>query len=281
MDKRDRATIFRDRVRQAMQTAGLTRSALARAGGVNRSTISQLLDEGAARLPNANLAAECATALGVSADWLLGLTDRPERPGDIVAASMEMARAARAVSDDQLLAWHREASGYKIRHVPATLPDMLKTREVLRWEYAPFLGKTPDQAIGAMEDRIAWMRSGGSDYEIALPLHELEALARGEGYYAGLDADVRRRQLDWLARQADELYPSLRLFLFDAHRIFSAPVTVFGPLIGVIYIGSFYLAFRESSRIRALSEHFDLLIRSAAIDARDIAAHVKELAERV
>ena len=30
-------------------------------------------------LPNAHLAAECAQALGVSADWLLGLTERPER----------------------------------------------------------------------------------------------------------------------------------------------------------------------------------------------------------
>jgi hypothetical protein len=29
--------------------------------------------------------AECAGALGVSADWLLGLTERPERLADLLA----------------------------------------------------------------------------------------------------------------------------------------------------------------------------------------------------
>ncbi|MEM8788649.1 MAG: helix-turn-helix transcriptional regulator [Pseudomonadota bacterium] len=277
MNKVDRAAVFRERLSTAMGTAALSRSALARAAGVNRSTVSQLLDPGAARLPNAHLAAECAQALGVSSDWLLGLTDRPERPAAIVAASVEVARAARAGADDQLLAWQREATGYKIRHVPATLPDMLKTRDVLRWEYAAFLGRTPDQAIGAMEDRMSWMRSGLSDYEIALPLHELTALSRGEGYYRGLPAAARRAQLDLLADQCDALYPTLRVFLFDAKRVFSAPITVFGPLIGAIYIGGVYLAFRDSARIRALVDHFDWLVREAAVDAKDAADHIDAL----
>ncbi len=69
--------------------------------------------------------------------------------------------------------------GYKIRHVPATLPDMLKTEAVLEWEYEAFLGRTPDQAIRAMKDRMNWFRAGGSDYEIAVPVHELQAFAAG------------------------------------------------------------------------------------------------------
>lgn len=281
MDRRDRATLFRERLAAAMQHAAISGSALARAAGVNRSTISQLLDVDAGRLPNAQLAADCATALGVSTDWLLGLTERPERPGDVVAAAVELAHAPRAGADDQLLAWHREATGYKIRHVPATLPDMLKTKAVLRWEYAAFLGKTPDQAIGAMEDRIDWLRSAGSDYEIALPRHELEAAARGEGYYRGLDATARHAQLDRLAQQCEELYPSLRLFLFDARRVFSAPITVFGPLMGLIYVGSFYLAFRESGRIKSMTSHFDWLIREAEVDARDAARFIRTLADEI
>lgn len=277
LDKRARAELFRTRLTTAMATARLSRAGLARATGVSRSTVSQLLDEAAARLPNAHLAADCAAALGVSSDWLLGLTDRPERPADVLAASVEMAEAARTVSDDQLLAWHREARGAKIRHVPASLPDMLKTREVLAWEYAAVLGKTKDQAIGAMEDRLAWMRAGGSDYEIALPHHELAALTRGEGYYAGLDLAARRAQLDAFAEQCDRFYPTLRVFLYDARRVYSAPLTVFGGLIGVIYVGAMYLAFRETARIRALSAHFDRLIREASVDARDVAAHIAAL----
>ena len=262
-----------------MQIAGSNRSALARSAGVNRSTISQILEPDSSRLPNAQLAAECATALNVSTDWLLGLTDRPERPGDVIAAAVEVAQAARAVSDDQLLQWHREASGYKFRHVPATLPDMLKTKDVLRWEYEAFLSKTPDQAIGAMEDRIDWLASTSSDYEIALPIHELAALADGRGYYRGLGKKTRRKQLEHMAERCAALYPSMRLFLFDARRLFSAPVTLFGPLIGVIYVGSFYLAFRESSRVRLLTDHFDTLIREAEVDARDTPNHIAALAE--
>lgn len=281
MDKRQRAAIFRQRLSRALEVAQSNRSALAREIGVDRSTISQLLGGDDARLPNAQIAADCAGALGVSADWLLGLTERPERPGDVIAAAMTMTKAARSSSDDQLLAWHQEAAGYKIRHVPATMPDMLKTEAVLKWEYGDFLSKTSDQAIVAMRDNVDWLRSSESDYEIAAPIHEFESFARGEGYYRGLDAETRREQLDRIAQFCAEHYPSLRLFLFDARRVFSAPITVFGPLIGVIYVGRFYLAFRESARVKSLTQHFDWLVREAEIDAREAASFVASLRDAV
>ncbi|SFQ36613.1 Transcriptional regulator, contains XRE-family HTH domain [Roseivivax halotolerans] len=281
VDKRARAELFRQRLREAMQVAGVNLSELARQTGVNRSTVSQLMGEGAARLPNAQLAAEAARTLGVSTDWLLGLTDRPERPGDVVAAAMQMTTAERTPSDEQLIDWAREAAGYKIRHVPAMLPDMLKTEAVMRWEYGDFLGKTPDQAISAMRDRMALVRAGGSDYEIAMPIYELTSMARGEGYYRSLPRAARAEQVEQLAATCEELYPSLRLFLFDASRVFSAPITIFGPLVGVVYVGRFYIAFRESGRIRSLTEHFDWLVREAEIDARDAAGFLRDLARDV
>ncbi len=281
MDKRQRAAIFRQRLSRAIEVAQSNRSALAREIGIDRSTISQLLGGDDARLPNAQIAADCAGALGVSADWLLGLTERPERPGDVIAAAMTMTEAARSSADEQLLAWHREAVGYKIRHVPATMPDMLKTEAVLKWEYGDFLSKTSDQAIAAMRDNVDWLRSSESDYEIAAPIHEFESFARGEGYYRGLDAETRREQLDRIAKFCAENYPSLRLFLFDARRVFSAPITLFGPLIGVIYVGRFYLAFRESARVKSLTQHFDWLVREAEVDAREAAAFVARLRDAV
>jgi len=281
LTKPARAAIFRDRLSRAMELARSNRSALARMIGVDRSTISQLLGGTEARLPNSQLTADCAAALGVSADWLLGLTERPERPADLVAAAMTMTEAARSASDEQLLAWQHEAAGYKIRHVPATLPDMLKSEAMLRWEYGGFLGKTSDQAILAMRDNLDWLRTGGSDFEIAAPVHEFESFARGDGYYHGLDAGIRREQLDRIAGFCADLYPSFRLFLFDARRVFSAPITLFGPLIGVIYVGRFYLAFRESSRVSALTQHFDWLVREAEVDARGAAAFIGSLRDAV
>ena len=71
-----------------MAREGLSKSALARLTGVDRSTIGQILGSDMARLPNAQLAADAAQVLGVSVDWLTGLTDRPERPGDLIAAAV-------------------------------------------------------------------------------------------------------------------------------------------------------------------------------------------------
>lgn len=279
MDKRDRARLFRSRLAEAMATSGTNQSALARAVGVDRSTISQLL-AGGTRLPNAQVVAECAAALGVSGDWLLGLSDLPEQASDVVADQVLFTEATRAPSDEQIFHWHREAAGYKIRHVPARLADMLKTPEMLRWEYAPHLARTTEQAVGASEDRLDWMRRTRSDYEIAMPLYELQSLAFGTGYYDGLPKPLRARQFAHLLDLHEQLFPTLRICLFDARRLHSAPITVFGPLLAVIYLGQHYLAFRDTERVGMLTRHFDELVREAHVSDRAFPAHLQKLARQ-
>lgn len=278
IDKRARAEMFRARLAEGMALAGVSQAELARRIGVDRSTVSQLLAGGSARLPNAQVAGECATALGVSADWLLGLSARPERAADLIAAAMSMTEAPRALVDERIFAWHQEAAGYKIRHVAATLPDMLKTPEMLAWEYEPSLGRTTEQAVNASRDRLDWMRAGRSDYEMAIPLHELASFARGEGYYSGLPDDIRRGQIAFFRSLHDQLYPTLRVWLYDQRRLYSAPVTVFGPLLAVIYIGRNYLVFRDTERVQAVTRHFDTLVREADIPAHAFAEQLDRLA---
>ncbi len=277
VDKRSRATLFRTRLAEAIRYRGSNQSALARDIGVDRSTISQLLKGQGARLPNAQIIGECASTLGVSADWLLGLTDRSETAADILANSLSLPKAQRALVDDQIFAWHQEAAGYKIRHVPAGLPDMLKTREMLEWEYAPHLGRSTDQAIGASEDRIKWMRQTNSDYEIALPLYEMSSLVHGEGYYSGLPTDIREAQIAHFLETTEQLYPSLRIYLYDARRLFSAPITIFGPLLAAVYIGQSYMVFRDTERVQNLTAHFDHLVREAHVSARMLPDHIRAL----
>ncbi len=279
IDKRDRATLFRVRLAQSMTEREMTQSGLARAVGVDRSTISQLLGDQGARLPNAQVVAECAAALSVSADWLLGLTERPERLADLLATSLSMTEAPRALIDETIFGWHQEAAGYKIRHVPATLPDMLKSHEMLRWEYEPQLGRTSEQAIGASEDRLSLMRRSGSDYEIALPRHEIVSFVRAEGYYEGLPSEIRHDQIARLRELYTQLYPALRIYVFDARRVFSAPVTIFGPLLAVLYLGRHYIAFRDSARVGSFSSHFDWLVRESEVGARDFTTLLAGLAE--
>ncbi len=277
LTKQARATQLRARLSDAMAQRGITQSALARRVGVDRSTLSQLLKDDAARLPGAHLVAAAAAALGVSADWLLGLSDRPETATDLLQNSLSLSQAPRAVVDEQIFDWHREAAGYKIRHVPTGLPDMLKTDAVLTWEYGPHLGRTTRQAINAARDRLTWMQQARSDYEIALPLFEVQSFADGTGYYEGLPDWVRNAQMDHLAALAARLYPRLRVSLFDARRLYSAPVTIFGPLLAVIYTGGHYMAFRDVERVESFTNDFDRLVREASVTARDFAGHLHRL----
>ena len=278
INKLERAAQFRARLSRAMRETGFTQSSLARAIKVDRSTVSQALSDDGARLPGAHLIGASAAALGVSSDWLLGLSDRPERAAELVASALEVTEAPRALVDETIFAWHQEAQGYKIRHVPAALPDMIKTDEMLEWEYRPHLGRTTEQAIGASRDRLNWMRSAKSDYEIAMPMHELNSFVQGTGYYEGLPAAIRKAQLDQLHALSDQLYPRLRLYLFDARKLYSAPITIFGPLMAVIYSGGHYMVFRDTIRVETLTAQFDTLIRQAALTARDIPAHLSDLA---
>jgi|TARA_B110000003_G_scaffold273338_1_gene310867 transcriptional regulator with XRE-family HTH domain len=262
---------------EVMSVKGITKSGLSRAAKVDRSTIGQLLKNDQPRLPNAQLAADAANALGVSTDWLLGLTNRPETPGDIIAAALSLSPAERTSADEQLLEWHHEAAGYKVRHVPATLPDILKTKRILDWEYASVRERRLPEALSAIQDQLQWLSSGVSDYEIAVPVHEIESCAAGTAYYKDVEEDVRYEQLGFIADQCDQMFPRLRIFLFDAHNVFSSPVTIFGPNLAVIYVGQCYLAFREVERIKSLSGHFDWLVREAVVDARNVSTYIRSL----
>lgn len=276
MDKRDRAELFRLRMAEAVSRAGQNQSSLARLVGVDRSTISALLAPGT-RLPNAQLAGDCAQALAVSSDWLLGLTDRSDPPDTLMDRALQTVPASRALFDATMFGWHRAAAGYKIRHVPATLPDILKTRAVVMWEYQAALGADADRAFASFEAQLNLLRKTQSDFEIAMPLDGLASFATASGYWQGIPHATRLEQLDHLIALCDELYPVLRVYLFDAHRVFSAPVTIFGPHLAAIYLGQAYLAFHDRAKVAEVSQHFDWLVREASFSARGSAAHFRTL----
>ena len=68
-----------------------------------------------------------------------------------------------------------------------------------------------------------------------------------------------------MADLCDELYPSVRLHLFDQRQHYSAPITVFGQRRAVIYVGSSYFVFNTQEHVQALTRHFDQLVRDARV----------------
>ena len=164
-----------------MQAQWLNRSSLAERAGVDRSTISLLLSEQQVRLPSGHVVADLAAALKVTADWLLGLTTTSRAPGEILRESLEVAERTPGHTDANIERWLNEAADAKVRNVPASLPEFMKTEAVMTLEYADYAGKSPQQALADTQTRLSISRLPGRDTEIALPRQRLEDFARRAG----------------------------------------------------------------------------------------------------
>ena len=281
-ERRDTVSAFRSRLELAMERIGINQSGLARAIGVDRSTLSQLLSRSGDRLPRADTVASMATALQVSTDWLLGLVEETGQGAAILQEQVEIARTDLTLSSDALLEeWHADAVGYKVRYVPSTLPDLVKTDGVVKHEYEIYRAKSPEAAKSVAEKRLAQSRVPEMEMEICMSWQMLQSFAAGEGIWAGFPPEIRHDQLDHMSAVLSELYPRVRLFLFDGREVFSVPYTVFGPKRAAIFLGQMYFVFNTRDHIRTLSDHFDRLVRSAEVQAHEIPGYVLAQKKRV
>lgn len=277
-DRREIGPAFRDRLRGLIDRSGLSKTAFARRIAVDRSGLSQLLSEKDPRLPRAETLVAIARSENVSLDWLLGLSEDD-------ALATELAREVeieeRAPGDDSLLlGWRREAQGGKIRYVPSYLPDLMRLPEMAELEHTADRGTRVESRIATDRETLALTRTPEADMEMCMPRQRLELLALGQGVFSDAPLALRRRQLERMAKLLDELYPSVRLFLYDGYAVFSAAYTVFAVRRAAIYVGDMYLVLNARAQIQALSRHFDGLIRAAEIDARDAGAYVETLIKR-
>lgn len=274
-DKRFTVQLFRERLEQAMERAGTTRAGLARRIGVDRSTLSQILSPESVRLPRADTVAAMAAALQVSLDWLMGLSESNQLGADILERAPEISPRRRAPEDENLRRWYAEAAGYKIRLVPTNLPDPLKTAEVIEHEHREAHGLTADQAMRRSLDRLDYARQPETDIEICTSIQMLRGFVLGQGIWEDLPTDVRIRQLAHIADLIDELYPSVRWYLYDGRQEYAVPVTIFGPKRAALYAGNMYLVFTTTEHIRVLTRRFDDLIRRAVVQAHEAPEFVR------
>jgi transcriptional regulator with XRE-family HTH domain len=277
IDRRTLLDTFRARMAQVLQTSGLGKSEFATSTGLDRSTLSQLLSPSNRRLPRVETLAEIASTQQVSIDWLLGLSNTGSMQAELMQEQTSFAHDALAPNDARLIAWFDEARGYKVRYVPSTLPDLLKTEDVIHHEIAHYVTARPEQKIETAAARLAFTRGPDSDLECCNSLQAVESFARGEGIWRTLGARERTAQMEQMIEITDELYPTLRWFLFDGLQRYAAPVTIFGPQRAALYLGQMYLVLTSSEHVRTLSKHFDDLIRGAIVQPHEISHYLGEL----
>lgn len=277
MNRVERIDLFRERLKDVLDSSGEKQSAFAESIGVDRSTLSQLLSPSNNRLPRADTIAAIAATYQVSADWLLGLSQGGPMAADIMRQPLEIERATHSPVDDLLERWREEAVGYKIRYIPADLPDLIKSEEVIRYEFESYGPDWPEQNLEKKESRLAYQRRPDTELEVCQSIQSIEGFVRGEGMWSGLSAEARQRQVDYMAALADELYPRFRWYLYDGRKRFSAPFTVFGNLRAALYIGHFFFVFNGIEHIRVLSQRFDDLIRAASVQAHEVGDVLRSL----
>ena len=276
MKLQERVALFQDRLQQVIGQSGLNRSAFASSIRVDRSTLSQLLAADNVRLPRADTVASIAEVHQVSIDWLLGLTQEGAMGADILPEAVQVDDYSSDIFDKNL-EWHREACGYKIRYVPTTLPDLLKTEAVAEHEFDRYGAGKVDQTVRDNHLLLLQQRHPGSELETCMPRQHLDSFAAGEGIWHGFALADRRAQLERMIELNDELYPGFRWFLFDGKQTYSSSFTIFGPLRATLFLGHLYVVVNSINHIRKLIDRFDDLIRLAEVHPHEMRAYLEQL----
>jgi transcriptional regulator with XRE-family HTH domain len=276
MDKRDLASLFRDRLARLIEGAGLSQAAFAASVGIDRSALSQLLSGATTRLPRAETLLNIAAEHKVTLDWLMGLSQDEGSTGEL-RATLEIEEEKGDQDQTMLATWHAEAAGAKIRYVPAGLPDLLRSDDLIAYE-ARISHRNLEAKIDEAQYRVAYNRRPETDMEVCMPRHTLEIFAEGRGIWSDAPASLRRRQLAHMADLVEELYPAFRLYLYDGRSHYSIPYTIFGQIRAAIYVGDMYLVLNATQPIRTLTRHFDQLIRGAEVHAHEAADFARSLA---
>ena len=279
MSRQQIALTFRDRLGTVIQRSGMNHARFARTAGIDRSTLSQLLAGTDDRLPRGDTIAAIAAAARVSTDWLLGLSQREQIGAQLIEAVLQIESEASSPVDDRFWRWLAEAEGARVRTVPLSFPDFLKTEAALRHEYGVSRINDPERGIMAAAARLDLFRTAEANLEACVTIQALKGFAYGQGVWEGLDAEARQEGLSHISTLLDELYPRVRLFLYDLATTYSVPFTVFGPRRAVIFLGPSYLVFNASDQIRVLARRFDDLIRAAVVQPDEMHGYLRRMGE--
>ncbi|MDR6632881.1 transcriptional regulator with XRE-family HTH domain [Phyllobacterium sp. 1468] len=275
MDKRDLSRLFQERIKTLLVRSGENQSAFAASVGIDRSALSQLLSGVSTRLPRVETLLNIAERHAVSLDWLLGLSQDEGITGEL-RPSMEIEEGSDNFERTLLVKWHAEATGSKIRYVPARIPDLLRTQAVVAYETS-MVHRDPATQLSETAFRLDYNRQPGTDMEVCMPFQTLSDFASGCSIWSDVPRKVRLEQLNHMAELIDELYPSFRLYLFDGRERFSIPYTVFGPYRAAIFVGEMYLVLYTTEAVLTMQRHFDGLIRVAKVNAHEVAGYISSL----
>ena len=274
------AGVLAERLGDAIARTGLTKRAFAELAGIDRTTLSQLLSKTNRRLPRADTLHQIAVAHQLSIDWLLGLSNAGPLEAELLTQTSFEAPGP-SPSDERLLGWLSEAADYKIRYVPATLPDLLKSEGVIRFERSGIgrsqrcpddrhhgcpLGVGPPSGHGA---GVLLIDSGRAGVRSRRGPVEPPRGGRQDGATRSHDRPHRRALPD--------------ISLVPVRRVGAVRGTRHRLRIqrAALYLGGLYLVLTSAEQVRALSRHFDGVVRDATVQPTSMPRYLTRLRRHV
>ncbi|MBI1328008.1 MAG: hypothetical protein GC136_10260 [Alphaproteobacteria bacterium] len=280
MRKKDIATLMQERLNNAFRATGLSISEFARRNEIDRSTFSQLLSSDEFRMPRADTVAAIASALNVSSDWLLGLSEDPQQGAELIQSAMALIKDPNKEHDDYWTEWHNEAIESKVRYVAVSgIPHHLKTQDTVYHEFIPLSGEEEAKRYAYEGDFDEELRIRTKNYEVCGSLQLLNCFAEGTWIWDEYPKNKRIAQLYHAADELERQYPDYQLYLFDEKKILTFPMVVFGHKRVVINCGH-YLSFTRDTQIEFFTEHFKDMIRATIIFPHEAAQYLRDLAKK-
>jgi transcriptional regulator with XRE-family HTH domain len=276
MSKQDYARIFQPRLGEAVSQTGLTLNAFCLKHGLDRPTVTQLLKAKDHRLPRGDTLAALATALNVSSDWLLGLTNSPLTGSALIMSIIGLSEAGDGPVEPHKIAWQEEAKGERLRYVPPTgIPEHLKTLAAHIYDHAPRIG-TEEATRQAHDPRLVEQnKHRNHNYEVCLAVQKFQDFVDGRGLWIDMPPAMRRAQIHAMADDLDALYPNYRLYFYDERQHLTVSFDIFGSAKATVYVDGSYLVFSRPDHIAFFNAHFETLVRHAIVQPHEAAAFVR------
>lgn len=144
-----------------------------------------------------------------------------------------------------------------------------------------FAARSVERAVADAREKLERLRLPETDLEVVSSYQGLNDFAAGAGIWSALEAPARLRRIEFFHALTKELYPSLRVRLFDGLTHYSAPCSIFGRRRATLYVGQQYLVFNAPTHVSAFHRRFDELVRAAVVTPTAIGEFLSELYKQV
>lgn len=278
----DTKSEFRARLLSLMDGLDISMAAFCRRHDIDRSALSQFLNNHDVPIPRVDVLVKISQAFGVSTDWLTGVSSVKGAIAEVIEQKFRVAdqKEEKEVSFDPLVQWIKGGNlDAVIKHHTITLPDYLflpdihqkyYTRPVVknRQDYLEKMSKYHDGLIKSVPRM---------NFETCFSLQVLNKISERKDRWSHFEKQEVKAQLLHMADYYEKNYPTQKLYLYDEIDRMSTPILIYGAQKVSFWMGSFYLVFHSRDIISAAQKNFDNMIKIARYFPHEVPDYIRSL----